>query len=90
MGRSRCSREQEDEFDLGFPGETRTANSTWGTGEQGRVPGWRQRFENHLWRHRAEGDEMPQDGQGELKTGPMANHTWEETLEFANLDSTTT
>lgn len=89
MGRSRCSREQEDEFDLGFPGEMRTVSSTEGTGEPGRVPGWRQRFENYVWRHRAKVDEMPQAGQGELKTGLMANCTWEETLEFANLDSTT-
>lgn len=86
MGRSRCSGERGDELESGFWREMRTIISPWGPEEHWRVPGWRQRFENHLWRHRVEVDKMPQDGQVALKTGPIASYTQEKTLKFADLD----
>ena len=85
MVRSRCSGEQGDEFDLGFPGEMSTVSSTWRPEEQGRVAGWRQRFKNHLWRPQAEVGKMPQDGQVELKSGSVTNCTREETLKFIDI-----
>lgn len=63
-GRSRCPEEQGDEFDLEASGGDECG--------QLHVGAWRQRFENHLWRHRAEVGSMPQDGQIELRTGAVA------------------
>lgn len=85
MVRSRCSGEQGDEFDLGFPGELSMVSSTGRPEEQGRGPGWRQRFKNHLWRPQAEVGKIPQDGQVELKSGSVTNCTWEETLKFIDI-----
>ena len=55
-----------------LPRDVSVVSCMWGPGEQGRAPGWRQRLENHLWRHREEADKTFQDGQIELETGPVA------------------